>query len=81
MEGLVKLRILKPISIGQLLKKTPLDHKILAEYNRCILPHTFRSRRFQKLPSNYEIIVPDELVDKVQLALNKIRIPNQLERF
>lgn len=63
------IRIEKPISVAQIVNMTPLDEKILKEYNECLLPNAYSSHRGKMLPAGFEIIVPESLSAKTKQAL------------
>ncbi|MBF0440443.1 MAG: lytic transglycosylase domain-containing protein [Oligoflexales bacterium] len=79
--SIAKLKILRPITISSLTRKTPLNPDILGEYNHCISPRVFSSVRTHFLPSNYEIIFPERMADEVKFSLSRLNVPNKIERF
>ena len=62
----------KPLSIAQILKKTPLKKKILSEYNHCLKAKIFTRYKYHKLPKFYEIFIPKSLANKFQIQLAAI---------
>ena len=63
------IRINRPISVSQILKKTPIDESTLKELNDCLLPNAFSTHRNKMLPAGFEIIVPQHLSKKTKKAL------------
>lgn len=63
------VRINKPISVAELLKRTPLDEATLKEYNDCLLPNAYSTHRNKLLPAGFEIIIPQHLASKTKIAL------------
>lgn len=63
------IRINRPISVAQILKKTPLDESTLKELNDCLLPNAYSTHRHRMLPAGFEIIVPKHLSAKTKKAL------------
>lgn len=63
------IRINRPISVAQLLAKTPLDEKTLKEFNDCLLPNAYSTHRNKMLPAGFEIIIPQRIASKTKKAL------------
>lgn len=63
------VRIKKPISVAQILKRTPIDLKTLKEYNDCLLPNAYSTHKNKMLPAGFEIIIPKHLSYKTKMAL------------
>lgn len=68
------IRLERPISIGQLVKHTPLDETLLAQYNKCLKPVAFSRYRSSPLPRNYELIVPIEMEPHIKQAINRMGV-------
>jgi len=70
---LTPITLRKRISISQLVRFTPLDTQTLQKHNPCLLPRAYSAYRYQPLPANYEIFVPNNLARDVKVALDRIK--------
>ncbi|NRA44758.1 MAG: lytic transglycosylase domain-containing protein [Oligoflexales bacterium] len=70
--SITSLSLKKPLSIAQILKKTPLKKSILSEFNRCLRASSFTRYRHHKLPKFFEIFIPKNLANKFQIHLATI---------
>ena len=69
---LASLTLKKPLSIAQILKKTPLKKHTLSEFNRCLRASSFTRYRYHKLPKYFELFLPKSLAQKFQVHLASI---------
>ncbi|MFK7825396.1 MAG: lytic transglycosylase domain-containing protein [Oligoflexales bacterium] len=70
--SLTSLTLKKPLSIAQILKKTPLKKNILAEFNRGLRASSFTRYRHHKLPKYFELFLPKSFAQKFQIHLASI---------
>lgn len=70
--NVTSLILKKPLSIAQILKKTPLKKNILLEFNRCLRASSFTRYRNRKLPKLFEIFIPKSIAKKFQIHLANI---------
>ncbi|RZA25280.1 MAG: hypothetical protein EOP10_07360 [Proteobacteria bacterium] len=64
------IRINRPISVAQLIEKTPLDEATLKQFNDCLLPNAYSTHKNKMLPAGFEIIVPERIAAKTKNALS-----------
>lgn len=66
------IRLIQKLSIKEIITNTSLNEKTLAAYNSCLRDEAFSTYRDDKLPSNFELIVPKHLAKDVVGKLNTI---------
>ena len=79
--GIGQIKLNRRMSLNQLIRHTPLTQETISYFNPCLLPKAFHKRYSKyKLPKNYELFVPKEIMREVSVALKRIS-PNRTRRF
>ena len=67
---MLAVRLTRPLTAGELLKKTRLSRGRLMELNPCIRPAAFLKYAKSRLPASFELYLPGRLVPDLKVALN-----------